>query len=212
MLMAKVYPQQSPSSSSSTASPSPSPYVTSSIETFTIWMKSLVLHGNGCTVYNSSGQIVYRIDNYDEKCRDEVDLMDLRGNVLFTIRRKKLRLFGCWEGYRCNASSRSKKEKPWFQVSKLGSILKGNSSYKVKVECDQAQPRCYRIERLITGKSEYRILMDDSGDLLAEVKQKQSTSGVSLGNDVLTLVVQPHVDHSLIMGIVTVYGLISNKM
>ncbi|XP_042509958.1 protein LURP-one-related 11-like [Macadamia integrifolia] len=209
MLMAKVYPQQSPSSS--TASASPSPYVTSTRETFTLWMKSLVLHGNGCTVYNSSGEIVYRIDNYHEKCSDEVYLMDLGGNVLFTIRRKKLRLFGCWEGYRCN-TSRSSKEKPWFKVSKIREILKGKSSYKVTVECDQPQPRCYRIERLVSGKSEYRIVLDDSGELVAEVKQKQSTSGVSLGNDVLTMVVEPQVDHSLIMGIVTVYGLISNKM
>ncbi|KAJ4954279.1 hypothetical protein NE237_011062 [Protea cynaroides] len=200
--MGKVYPQQSPSSSSSTTTGSPSRR-----ETFTIWMKSLVLHGNGCTVYNSSGEIVYRIDNYHEKGRDEVDLMDFQGNLLFTIRRKKLPLFGCWEGYRSN------KEKPWFQVKKLSRrSLKGKSSYKVIVGCDKAQQSFYTIE-LITGKSAgYRILQNDSGNLVAEVKQKQSSSGVSLGNDVLNLVVEPNVDHSLVMGIVTVYGLISNKL
>ncbi|KAJ4955718.1 hypothetical protein NE237_012501 [Protea cynaroides] len=208
--MAKIYPQLlSSSSSSSSSSASSSSYASSRRETFTIWMKSLVLHGNGCTVYNSSGEIVYRVDNYHDKCRNEVDLMDLQGNLLFTIHRKKLSLFGCWEGYRYNGS-KSNKGKPWFQVKR---ILKGKSSYKVTVESDQPQPNCYTIERLITGKSDgYRILLNDSGDLVAEVKQKQLPSGVSLGSDVLNLVVEPHVDHSLIMGIVTVYGLISHKL
>ena len=65
-----------------------SSYVTSRREKFTIWMKSLVMQGNGCTVYNENGEIVYRIDNYDKKCSNEVYLMDLQGKVLFTILRK----------------------------------------------------------------------------------------------------------------------------
>jgi len=61
-------------------------------------MKSLViLQGNGCTVFNENGEIVYRIDNYDKKCSNKLNLMDLQGNVLFTILRKvrylKLHMF-----------------------------------------------------------------------------------------------------------------------
>lgn len=77
--MAKVCPQV-PSSFS--------PYMTSKRETFTIWMKSLVYQANGCTVYNTTGDIVYRVDNYDKKGSSEVYLMDLRGKVLFTMKRK----------------------------------------------------------------------------------------------------------------------------
>ena len=77
--MAKVHPHQAPSLS---------PYLTSEKETFTIWMKSLVYHTNGCTVYNSNGQIVFRVDNYEKKCSNEVHLMDLKGKVLYTIRKK----------------------------------------------------------------------------------------------------------------------------
>ena len=51
-------------------------------------MKSLVMQGNGCTVYDEFGEIVYRVENYDEKNSDEVFLMDLSGKVLFTILRK----------------------------------------------------------------------------------------------------------------------------
>ena len=78
--MGKVYPCK-PSSSACTAS-------ISSANMYTIWMKSLVVNGNGYTVYDSNGKVVYRIDNYDIKCRSEVYLMDLHGNVLCTISRK----------------------------------------------------------------------------------------------------------------------------
>ncbi|KAK0587398.1 hypothetical protein LWI29_022170 [Acer saccharum] len=64
--------------------------MTSRREKFTIWMRSLICHTNGCTVYDSNGDIVYRVDNYDQKCRDKVYLMDLRGQVLFTIRTKEV--------------------------------------------------------------------------------------------------------------------------
>lgn len=45
-----------------------------------------------------------------------------------------------------------------------------------------------------------------------QVKQKQANSGVLLGDDVLTLMVEPHVDQSLIMALVTVCGLIHHKI
>ncbi|OVA05247.1 Initiation factor 2B-related [Macleaya cordata] len=88
------------------------------------------MNGNGCTVYDSNGQIVYRIDNYNCLCSDEVYLMDIEGKVLVTIVRKKLRLFGRWEGYKSTTNSNLEKEliKPWFQVRKSCRFLKGNNS------------------------------------------------------------------------------------
>lgn len=80
--MAKVYPSMPSSSSSCSCSSS------NETETFTIWMKSLVINGNGYTVYDSRGKVIYRIDNYDTKCSNEVYLMDLRGKVISTILRK----------------------------------------------------------------------------------------------------------------------------
>lgn len=93
--MARIYPQSPSSSSSSSPPSSPSSYMTSKRETFTVWMKSLVYHGNGCTVFDSNGEIVYRIDNYNTKCSREVHLMDLHGRVLFSIR-QKVRFFLCF--------------------------------------------------------------------------------------------------------------------
>jgi len=57
-------------------------------EVFTIWMKSLVLNGSGCTVYDSAGSIVYRVDNYGARRAADVCLMDLAGNVVLQILRK----------------------------------------------------------------------------------------------------------------------------
>ena len=52
---------------------------------FTVWMKSLVLNGHGCTVYDSGGGIVYRVDNYGSRCSGSVCLMDLDGAVVLNV-------------------------------------------------------------------------------------------------------------------------------
>ncbi|KAL9406436.1 hypothetical protein Peur_003408 [Populus x canadensis] len=194
--MAKVFPQSQ--------RPTLNPFVFFERQTYTIWMKSLLCQTNGCTVFDSDGDIVYRVDNYDKKCSNKVYLMDLRGRVLVTIRRKRLHCFGCWYGYRWD--SYANKEKPWFQVKKYCRfICMGSFACQVTVGFEK-----YWVEKL-ASKTAFRIVGID-GNVIAEVKQKQLSSGITLGDDVLTLVVEPHVDHSLIMAIVTVYGLIKHKL
>ncbi|XP_062193542.1 protein LURP-one-related 4-like [Phragmites australis] len=34
-------------------------------QVYTLWMKSLVFNGNGCTVYGADGSVAFRVDNYD---------------------------------------------------------------------------------------------------------------------------------------------------
>lgn len=76
--MAKVHPNPSASTCSSL----------SEKETFTIWMKSLVCHGNGCTVFDSDGDVAFRVDNYQQRCSSKAFLMDSTGNILFSLNRK----------------------------------------------------------------------------------------------------------------------------
>lgn len=83
-LMAKVHPTSSSSSSSSLYSP----LMSSERQVFTIWMKSLVLNGYGCTIYDSKGLVVYRMDNYDSKSSHEVFFMNSSGKTLFKILKK----------------------------------------------------------------------------------------------------------------------------
>ncbi|KAL2493349.1 Protein LURP-one-related 11 [Abeliophyllum distichum] len=193
--MAKVYPQTLTADSSSKQ------------EVFTVWMKSLILHSNGCTVFDSNGQVIYRVDNYNHKCSSQVFLMDLTGKVLFTIVKKKFTVFGHWEGYRWIGTD---KGKPGFIVRKKLGILGGYTHLEVVVGLDVNKPYQYTMENQ-SCKSSYKIL-DNFGGLVAEVKRKITTSGVIIGEDVLTMVVEPYMDHSLVMGLLVVFGLINHNL
>ncbi|KAH1106249.1 hypothetical protein J1N35_010017 [Gossypium stocksii] len=174
-------------------------------ETFTIWMKSLVCHTNGCTVFDSKGQIVYRVENYDTKGSSEVHLMNLHGHVLFTILKKKLQILGCWNGYRGNFTGR-KKEKPSFQVKKYCRILRGDLVCEVRVGFNK-----YFMVSLGRKKQGFKIV-NSGGDIIAEVMQKQLPTGMVLGDDVLTLEIEPSIDQALTVALVLVYGLMSRRL
>lgn len=57
-------------------------------EVLTVWRKSLLLNCNGFTVFDASGNLVFRVDNYAAGNRAEVVLMDASGKPLLTLRRK----------------------------------------------------------------------------------------------------------------------------
>ncbi|KAI3713391.1 hypothetical protein L1987_71968 [Smallanthus sonchifolius] len=198
--MAKIHPGIPSSSSSSSCS--------TERETYTIWMKSLVLNSNGYTVYNSNGEVIFRIDNYDSKRRSEVYLMDLRGNIVCTILRKKILRFGLWDCYNDKDSSR-----PWFRVGKTFGFCKNNSVYDVLVGTNEGQSINGSNHRMEGSdhKLEFKII-DGEGRIAAEVKRKQSSSGVVLGEDVLCVTIEPQVDRIFVMALVAVHGLICGKM
>ncbi|KAK9053154.1 hypothetical protein SSX86_029784 [Deinandra increscens subsp. villosa] len=198
--MAKIHPRI-PSSSSSSCS--------TQRETYTIWMKSLVLNSNGYTVYDSSGEVVFRIDNYDSKCRSEVYLMDLYGNIVCTILRKELLRSGLWDCYSDKDSSR-----PWFRVGKTFGFFKNSSVYDVLVGSNKGQSISswnHKMEGHVNSL-EFKII-DGEGRLAAMVQRKRSSlGGVALGEDVLCVTVEPHVDHIFVMALVAIHGLICGKM
>ncbi|ANM61038.1 LURP-one-like protein [Arabidopsis thaliana] len=204
--MVKIHPDKAFPVDFSVGEGKTSPYLTTEKESFTIWMRSLVFHSKGCTVFDSKGNLIYRVDNYNSKSCSEVYLMDLYGKILFTLRQKKLGLFKSWKGYNSTGTR--------FQLRKNFKILpKGSSSsYKVVMGSrivDGDHQSCYKI---VKRKSVFTI-EDGSGRLLAEVKKKQSNiKSLDLGKDVLTMMVEPQVDHSLIMGIVIAYSLLKCKL
>lgn len=55
----------------------------------TVWRKSLVISCEGFTVFDSDGNLVYRVDNYIER-PEEVTLMDASGRSVLTIRRRRV--------------------------------------------------------------------------------------------------------------------------
>ena len=54
----------------------------------TVWKKSLLFNCDGFTVYNSNGDLVFRVDNYMNSSKDNIVLMDAYGLPLLSIRRK----------------------------------------------------------------------------------------------------------------------------
>ncbi|KQK14699.1 protein LURP-one-related 11 [Brachypodium distachyon] len=204
--MARVY------SSSSSSSPVAAAMAASGQrrEVFTVWMKSLVLNGRGCTVYDSGGRIVYRVDNYGSRSCHDVCLMDLHGGIVLNILKKKL-AFGKWEGYKW---SNDRKQQAWFTVARPPLFRRTShqsSSSSCEFETEPGHTMRYRIDG---GEKRAccRIVDEATGAVVAEVKRKVTAGGVALGEDVLALVVEPGVDHSLIMGLVLIYGLMNRTM
>lgn len=178
-------------------------------EVFTIWMKSLVLNGSGCTVFDSRGRIVYRVDNYGSHRSVDVCLMDITGSVVLQVLKK----FGRWEGYRCGAGEWGEprgRGRPWFTVvsNKWGrgprcEFRSDGHAVRYKMDGGRRRQQAARASWIVDNAT---------GLAVAEVKRKLTATGVSLGEDVLTLVVEPNVDHSLIMGLLVVHGLINHSM
>ncbi|GMY30283.1 LURP1-related protein domain containing protein [Fagus crenata] len=77
--------------------------------------------------------------------------------------------------------------------------------------CAKTFPRCVGLG-WFTNEEICTALANLASMVALQAKRKQSSSGVLLGDDVLTLVVEPHTDHSLIMALVIVYGLIRGRM
>ncbi|KAG2328151.1 hypothetical protein Bca52824_010879 [Brassica carinata] len=197
--MMKIHPVQALLVDSSAGEDKNSAYLTTEQESFTIWMRSLVFHSKGCTVFDSKGNLVYRVDNYDSKSRSESYLMDLYGVVLFKFQ-QTLGLFKSCRGY--NSTGTSFRLRKNFKVS--------SSSFKVVMGSGKDDRQsCYKIVSRGSGFT----IEDEPGRLMADVKKKQShINGLNFGEDVLTMVVEPQVDHSFIMGIVIAYGLLKSKL
>lgn len=54
----------------------------------TVWRKSLLFNGNGFTVFDSKGNLAFRVDNYSSGSKGEIVLMDAAGKPLLSLRRK----------------------------------------------------------------------------------------------------------------------------
>uniref|UniRef100_A0A0D9Z766 Tubby C-terminal domain-containing protein n=1 Tax=Oryza glumipatula TaxID=40148 RepID=A0A0D9Z766_9ORYZ len=183
-------------------------------EVFTIWMKSLVLNGSGCTVYDSGGRIVYRVDNYGSRRAADVCLMDLAGNVVVQILSKARlgHLVGRWDGYRpCRVAGAGAggEQRPWFKAA--SEAWRGGGGPRCEFRSDDGSGdgravQRYRMEgRLGEAPGAARIVDGATGAAVAEVRRKTTAGGVALGDDVLTLLVEPNVDRSLILSLLLLH-------
>uniref|UniRef100_A0A0D3EY95 Uncharacterized protein n=1 Tax=Oryza barthii TaxID=65489 RepID=A0A0D3EY95_9ORYZ len=94
-------------------------------------------------------------------------------------------------------------DQPWFRVQKEYKILKKEGRYNVRAVVEVALTG--EVYRIIDGASHK---LDAGGEVLAEIRRKQTDTGVVLGDDVLSLTVGPTADRLLVVGLVVVCGLL----
>jgi len=169
----------------------------------TVWKKSLVFSCNGCTVFDSSGNLVFRVDNYPSDPQDQVVLMDAAGVAILTLRRKRLSLHNEWRGF---LGEFRDGQKPLFVIRRAPSLLitrkslaevymcTSSAKSKMKKTPDYHVEGCYA-KRCFT-------IMNSFNEAVAEVKPKQVRPEITLGGDVFNLIVSPGDDQALVMGLI----------
>ena len=198
--MAKIQPLPAASPSPSAADECQSLHPRGE-QVYTVWMKSLVFSGNGCTVYGADGRVAFRVDNYGCRGGREVFFMDRDGKTLIRIQRKGFGVFKRWEARRYFDDG--EEARPWFTLHKA---RKGAAA----VTMHGGGGRTYAVEGC-SRKSDYKI-SGAGGAGVATIARKQTASGIVLGEDVLTLTVGSEVDHLLVLGMVVVCGLMNRCM
>uniref|UniRef100_A0A803P045 Uncharacterized protein n=1 Tax=Cannabis sativa TaxID=3483 RepID=A0A803P045_CANSA len=173
-------------------------YVFDEETSLTVSKTSLFFAGDGFTVYDSRGELVFRVDSYGHNIRDkdELVLMDPHGRCLLTVRRKRPSLHQRWEGY---LGERSEGQKPIFSVRRSSII--GRSSVVVEVMGNPEEE--YQIEGSFGQRN--CTIFNAAKESMAEIKRKVDTStNVVLAKDVFSLCLKPGFDGAFAMGLVLI--------
>ncbi|KAF5747704.1 protein LURP-one-related 8 [Tripterygium wilfordii] len=198
--MTKVYPN---------APPTPTPTPTASpacdceedpLQVLTVWNKSLLFNCKGYTVFDSNGNLVFRVDNYmsGSGFKAEILLMDAAGEPLLTIRRKRLSLGDNWMVY-----DGEKAVNPRFSAKKHVNILNSKClAYVTSVGSSSSSRVVYQIEGSYAQRS--CVVYDERRRKVAEIKQKEAAvKGAGFGVDVFRLIVnQPGIEAAEAMALV----------
>lgn len=139
--------------------------------------------------------------------------MDAVGNVLLTIRHKRLSFNDRWDAFRGDCYGCG--IKPAFSViQSVSTILSGKPSAKVVLNPRKGRKTSicdYEIEGSRYKPSSSFTVFGASREIVAQVTRKQATPGIMLGDDVLSLVVQPGIDKTLVMGLLIIFIRITSR-
>ncbi|KAL4190114.1 hypothetical protein AMTRI_Chr08g210460 [Amborella trichopoda] len=186
--MTKVYPNA--------ASEVPRPVTRGPVVTLTVWKKSLLFNCNGFTVYDSRGNLVFRVDNYLSDHKGELVLMDACGKSLLTLRRKVLSLSDHWLIFDGDFGPGAK---PRFSMKKSRNFL--NPKSLAHVFSSASKTPIYEIEGIYSQRC--CTILDEKQQHVAEIKCKEaSKAGISYGWDVFKLIVQPEMEMEVAMALV----------
>lgn len=167
--------------------------------TLTVWRKSLLFNCRGFTVFDASGNLVYRVDSYASDSRAEVVLMDAAGRAVLTVRRRKVIGLGAdqWLVY----PGEETRLPPLYAVKRAAQYMRGGGKSMAHVApCSGAAggKRAgggYEVEGSYLRRC--CTVYDDRRRAVAEVRPKEA-----VGSDVFRLVVQPGTEVSLAMAVV----------
>ncbi|KMZ65519.1 hypothetical protein ZOSMA_31G01070 [Zostera marina] len=164
----------------------------------TVWKKSLLFNCKGYTVYDSKGDLHFRVDSYSsDGTSTEIILMDHIGKPLVSFRRKRLCLGQTWQIYNGEES-----KNPIFAVKKH---LLGSNKILAHVSRYGRSEEDVKWEYVVEGSYEGRCcgVYDRNKTRVAEIQSKQSVGGVGFGNDVFRLIVnEAELDSTIAMSIV----------
>ncbi|KAF5782507.1 putative tubby-like protein [Helianthus annuus] len=189
--MTKVYPNAVIPQPATVTAPTRGPLV------LTIWKKSLLFNCHGFTVFDSNGNLVYRVDNYAAGTKAEILLMDATGRSLLTLRRKRLSLVDNWTVYDGETAAN-----PKFTVTKHVNLLNTKSIAHVNITGSKTKKPVYEIEGSYTQRC--CVVYDEKRRHVAEINRKEAVGGVKFGGDVFRLVVQPEIDPTVAMALVII--------
>ncbi|KAI3912291.1 hypothetical protein MKW92_025751 [Papaver armeniacum] len=165
------------------------------VEVLTVWKKSLIFNCDGYTVFDTKGNLVFRVDNY-QSGKKEIVLMDGIGKSLLIIRRKRLSLADNWMVFDGETSV-----SPIFLVKKPMNFLASKNLAHV-ISC-QSNNKNQLIYEIIGSYAQRRVAVYDNGKrLVAEIQRKEAKAGVSFGGDVFRLIVQPELNPTVAMALV----------
>jgi len=167
--------------------------------TLTVWRKSLLFNCRGFTVFDASGNLVYRVDSYASDSRAEVVLMDAAGRAVLTVRRRKVIGLGAdqWLVY----PGEETRLPPLYAVKRAAQYMRGGGKSMAHVApCSGAAGGKqagggYEVEGSYLRRC--CTVYDERRRAVAEVRPKEA-----VGSDVFRLVVQPGTEVSLAMAVV----------
>ncbi|XLR42770.1 hypothetical protein HN51_026797 [Arachis hypogaea] len=173
-------------------------YVSGEERNLTVLKTSRFFAGDGFTVYDCKGQLVFRVDSYgpDARDKDELVLMDPQGRCLLTVKRKRPSLHQRWEGFK---GERIDGDKALLSMKRTSLIGRSRASFIVEVYDKPG------VEYHIEGCFSQRCckIYNAAKKLMAEIRRKvDSTTSVMLGKEVFSLCVKPGFDGALAMGLV----------
>ncbi|KAH9606523.1 hypothetical protein KSS87_018913 [Heliosperma pusillum] len=167
----------------------------------TVHKKSMFSQGDGFLVYDSNGDIIFRVDLYCPMKPLRLVLMDTFGNPLLTLLPKRPTLHHRLEGF---IGETSDGQQPILSIWK--STMIGRSGMMAEVYHESSHdPIEYQIEGSYNERmcTIFRVEHDTSSVHVAQMKRKvEPTRKMVLSRDVFSLIIQPGVDAAFVMSLV----------